>query len=89
MLLIHPILPQATFLFVCFPGWKNSSGKYFADVEEMNKKWQKHKKASNSMNSKTLEQWKNILYRHSASNGEHFEGDWSLNMQEQIHNLYK
>ena len=33
------------------------------------------------------EQWKKQLNRCIASNGEYFEGDWSLNVKEKVHNF--
>ena len=69
---------------VCFPGWRKVlKEKCFSDGEEVKqKKWQKHKKASKSTSSKTVlsSGGKKHLRRCTASNGEYFEGDWSLSM---------
>ena len=57
-------------------------GKCFADVEEV-----KQKKTAKALKGIKIdefknhfEQWKKSLNRCIASNGEYFEGDWSLNM---------
>ena len=56
-------------------------GKHFADVEELKQKMAEAFKDTNIDKFKNyFEQWKKCLNRCIASNGEHFEGDWSLNM---------
>ena len=78
---IRPISPWETFLF-CFPGWKKSwKGNIF---------WCGRGETKNSRTTKRhqywrvpncFERWKACLSRCIASNGGHFEGDWSLNMR--------
>ena len=58
-------------------------GKCFADVEEMKQKTAKALKVTKIDKFKNCsEQWKKHLNRCIASNGEYFEGDYSLNMEE-------
>ena len=56
-------------------------GKYFADVENMKQKM------AEALGGIKIDEFKNCseqrkkhLNRCTASNGEYFEGDWSLNM---------
>ena len=56
-------------------------GKGFADVEEVKQKMAEALKGIKINKFKNyFEQWKKGLDRCTASNGEYFEGDWSLNM---------
>ena len=56
-------------------------GKHFADVEEVKQKMAETLKGIKINEFKhCFQQWKKGLERYIASNGEYFEGDWSLNM---------
>ena len=60
---------------------KSLKGKRFANVEEVEQKMAEALKGVKINNSKTvLSSGKKGLDRCIASNGEYFEGDWSLNM---------
>ena len=78
------ILPE--WLFFCFPGGKNSSkGNVLLMRSQCGRGETKNSKSikrhQKSMSSKTvLSSGKKHLDRCIASNGEYFEGDWSLNM---------
>ena len=57
--------------------------KHFASVEEWNKKTAEALKGIKIDEFKNhSEKWKKCLNRCIASNGEYFEGDWGLNMEE-------
>ena len=74
------MLPPATFVSQMK---KVLKAKHFADVEEMKPKMTEALKGIKMDEFKNyFEQWKKCLNRHIASNGEYFEGDRSLNMQE-------
>ena len=73
-------LAQSNFCW--FPRMKKDfKGKCFANVEEVR---QKTAEAAESIKidefKNWFEQWKKRLDRCIASDGEYFEGDWSLNM---------
>ena len=53
-------------------------GKHFADVEEVKQKRLSTKRLQNRQVQKLFWAMENILY--ITSDGEYFEGDWSLNM---------
>ena len=56
-------------------------GKHFADVEEAKQKMAEALKGIKIYEFKNcFEQWKKCPNRHTASNGENFESDCSLNM---------
>ena len=76
---IHLISPRATFLF---PRMKKVlKGKHFANVEEVKQKVAEALKGNRIDECKNcFEQWEKCLNGYIASNGECFEGDWSLNM---------
>ena len=57
-------------------------GKCFADVEEVKPKTTEVLKGIKIDKFKNFWAMKKRLYRWIASNGEYFEGDWSLNMEE-------
>ena len=70
-------------LFVCLFHWmkKVLKGKIFGYMEEVKQKTVEALKGINTDQFKNcLEQWGKSLDRCIASNGEYFEGDWSLNM---------
>ena len=55
--------------------------KHFADVEEVKQKTAKALKGIKIDEFKNcFEQWNKDLDKCISSNGEYFEGDWSLNM---------
>ena len=63
-------------------------GNCFADVEEVKQKTAEALKGIKIDEFKNcFEQWKKHLNRCIASNEEYFEGDWTLNMKEQIHSF--
>ena len=56
-------------------------GKHFASLEEMKQKMAEALKVIKIDEFKNcFEQWKKYIDSYIASNGEYFEGDWSLNM---------
>ena len=77
---IHLILcPQQLFFFPWIK--KVLKGKHFADAVEVKQKMAEAPKDFKIDKFKTRsERWKNHLVRCTASNGEYFEGNWSLNM---------
>ena len=68
--------------FILFPQVKEVlKGKHFATMEEVKQKMAEALKGIKTDESKNcFEQWDKSLNRCFASNGEHVEGDWSLNM---------
>ena len=81
----HPVYSPSLSLsnFFCFfPQMKKVlKGKCFADVEEVKQKMAEALKGIKIDEFKNcFEQWGKCLSRCIASNGEYFEGDWSLNM---------
>ena len=78
---IHLISPLERFLFFWMK--KVLKGKSFADVEEVKQKTAEAKRHQNWQVQKTvLSSGQKSLGRCIAANGEYFEGDWSLNMEE-------
>ena len=75
---IHLISPQETF----FPGWKKSSQRemFCQCGRRETKNGISIKRHQNWWIQNCFVQWKKNLDRCIASNGEYFEGDWSLNM---------
>ena len=73
------LTPRAFFLFPQMKGVLK--GKCFANVQEVKQKMAEALKGIKIDKFKTcFEQWKKSLNRCIVSNGEYFEGDWSLNM---------
>ena len=74
------VSPQV--IFFLFPRMKKVlKGKYIADMEEVKQKMAEALKVIKINKFKNCtEQWKKYLDRCIASNGEYFEGEWSLNM---------
>ena len=66
-------------------------GKFFANLEEVKQKIVEALKGIKVEQLKhCFEQWKKSLNRYIVSigvDGEYFEGDWSLNMWEQMHSF--
>ena len=81
---IHPTLAQSNFFVCLFPQMKKFlKGKHFADVEDVKQQVAEGLKGIKIDKFKNcFEQWKKCLHRCIASNGEYFEGDWSLNIWE-------
>ena len=79
-----PYSPNLTPIdyFCCgFPEWKVLTGKRFASVEGVKQKTAEALKGIKIDEFKNcFEHWKKGLDSHTASNGEYFEGDWSLNI---------
>ena len=58
-------------------------GECFADVEDMKQETAEALKGINIDKFKNcFEQWKKHLDKRISSNGDYFQGDWSLNMYE-------
>ena len=75
--------PAPGNFFVSFPRWqKVLKGKCFANVEEVEEKTAETLKGIKIYEFKTVLSSGKCLNRCIASNGEYFEGDWSLNMEE-------
>ena len=69
--------------FLLFPRMKKVlKGKRFAEVEEVKQKTEEALKGIKTDEFKNyFQQWKKYLQRCTASNGEYFEGEWSLNIR--------
>ena len=86
---IHLISPSAIFfwgggLFVCFPDEKVLKGKHFADVERGETNKQKNGRSTKRHQNQWVQKLFWAIDMCAASNGEYFEGDWSLKMEEYI-----
>ena len=78
-----PYSPDLTLNnYFLFPWMKKVlKGKHFASVEEVKQKTAEALKGLKINEFKNcFEQWKKCLDRCIASNGEYFEGNWSLNI---------
>ena len=75
-----PDLPKTTFFFL-FHLWKKSSKEnLFINMEEVKQKIAEVLKGIKIYEFKNcFEQWKKYPDWYVASNGEYFEGEWSLN----------
>ena len=84
-LMLHPPcsshLNWSDFSLFVSPNEKVLKGKHFANVEEVKQKIAEALKGIKISEFKNFfKQWKKCLNRCSASNGEYFESDWSLNI---------
>ena len=77
-----PNLSPSNFFFWFLRMKKVLKGKCFADVEEVKPKTTEVLKGIKIDKFKNFWAMKKRLDRWIASNGEYFEGDWSLNMEE-------
>ena len=68
--------------FYLFPRWKSPQRKRFANTEEVKQKNSRSTKRYQNQFKNWNSDKTNHLNRCLASNGEYFEGDWSLNMSE-------
>ena len=75
----HPILTSDFFLFAQMK--ELLKGKHFANVEKVKQKMAEALKSFKIDEFKNcFEQWEKYVHRCITSNGEYFEGNWSLNM---------
>ena len=58
---IHPILPQVTFLFVCFLGWKSPQREMFCWCRRGETKKGRSTERPQNKFKNCFEQWKNVL----------------------------